>query len=132
MDRTGSSSRWVMAIVMAAEVYIVASVVAAMTILAVTRDFETIAAGLLAPLFLLPSIFLFAGFAQVTATRRWKHVGYLVPVVGILAYLLVLLAMDLSGLNLEGSGLPAIMLFTFGVPALVAYLLLLRMDRRIA
>ena len=132
LGKPGSRARWVSSIVMAAEAYVVASVVGALTILVVTGDFETIAAGLLAPLFLLPSIFLFVAFAQATPTRRWKHYGYSLPVAGILAYLLVFLAMDLRGIISEGRGLPAIMLFTFGVPALVAYLLLIRVDRRIA
>jgi hypothetical protein len=62
----------------------------------------------------------------------WKHVGYLVPALGILGYLLRFVALDVAGHMSEGSGLPAIVAFTFGVPALVAYLFLSGMSQRIA
>lgn len=117
---------------MAVAAYAVASAGAVLAILLVTRGLETVAAGLLAPVFLLPSIILFVGLAGLALARGWKHVGYLVPALGMMGYLLMLVARDVAGQISEGSGLPAIMAVTFGVAALVAYLLLWGMSQRIA
>jgi hypothetical protein len=40
--------------------------------------------------------------------------------------------MDVAGLVREGSGLPALPAFVFGVSALVTYVLLLIVDRKLA
>ena len=108
--------------------YAIASVIAATTILLATGAFETIGAGLLAPLFLVPSILLYVLLARHVRGSIWKHVGYVAPAMGIAACLLICLALDLSGYVNEGSGIPLLMLVTFGVPALFTYLFLLRID----
>jgi len=112
--------------------YVVASVAGALTIVAVTRDLETIGAGLLVPLLLTPSILLYVLLAQLAGRRVWRHLGYLLPAAGIMICFLVGVAMDVAGLSREGSGLPALAACTFGASAMVTYVLLLTMDCRFA
>jgi hypothetical protein len=109
--------------------YAVASTIAVLAILLVTANPETVAVALLVSLFLLPSIVLFVVLGEVAPAPSWKHAGYLVPAIGILTYLLVFVALDLAGQCAEGSGLPAVLAVTFGAPAVVTYLALLRMSR---
>jgi hypothetical protein len=113
---------------MALVAYAAATVLAGLTILLVTGVPETIPAGLLAPVFLLPSITLFAVLARLAPARSWKHVGYWVPASGVLGYALVLVVMDLGGYIGEGSSLPTSMAVTFGIPALATYVMLLLMS----
>ena len=112
--------------------YVAASVAGALAIVAGTRDLETIGAGLLVPLLLVPSILLYVALSRLTPRRGWRHFGYLLPAAGILTYFLVGVAMDLAGLVREGSGLAALAAFTFGVSALVTYVLLLTVDGQFA
>ena len=132
MFKANTRSQCVQSFIVLLKVYACSSIVAVLTILAITNDWETTAAASLAPVFLLPSMVLFIIFGQVSPTRMWKHLGYLMPALGILSYCMIGVIMDLLGQMTEGSGLPIIMAFTFGVPALTTYLLLLRMNRRVA
>lgn len=110
-------------------VYFFANIVAGAVIFLLTGEAETIAAGMLAPLLLVPSILFYVVLGRCKPSQPWKHVGYLAPVSLMLGYLVIMLAVDVSGNLAEGNGLPAIALTTIGSTAVLSYLLLLALDR---
>lgn len=109
----------------------IAAATAGLSILLVTRDFETIPAGLLFSLFLLPSIILFVVLERRASNPVWKHVGYLIPVSVVLLYALSIFVSTIGKRVTEGGAmLAAIMAVSFGASAFVTYLYLLRPARQ--
>jgi hypothetical protein len=110
--------------------YAIASAAGALSLLAVTGQLETIALGLLIPLFALPSLILFIGLERFRPNRRWRHGGFWGPASGFLIYLLIGVAIDWAGYMNEGSGLPAVVAITFAAATAASYLYLVGTSKK--
>lgn len=64
----------------------VAFLVGPIAILVVTFDLETIAAGFLIPLFLLPSLFLYTIFVEMDRFKKYAQLAYWIPAVAFLLH----------------------------------------------
>jgi hypothetical protein len=126
-----SDNRWGQALTMAVAAYALANVLAGLTIFSFGGVLETIPAGLLAAQLLVPSILLYVMLDRFAPPRSWKHFGYWIPALALLGYCLVGVVVDALGYMKEGSGLPMVAAITFGVPAIVTYVLLVGMSRRL-
>lgn len=99
--------------------------------LLLARDFEAVGFGLIVPLFLLPSIFGYAGVELWKPTSRLKHGVFFFPFIALEMFFLFLAFQDFKKEYSDGSGDMALLMAGVLLPAAVAaYSVCLRMRGR--
>jgi hypothetical protein len=83
--------------------YAVATCVAAAAIVVWTQDAETIGAGLLVPMMLIPAITGYAVFSGSSRLRQWRHVAYLALGLPMPLYLLSIVLFPSQGASSDGA-----------------------------
>ncbi len=75
--------------------YLIVTFFSSLSMVILTLDFETIGVGLLAPIFIIPSIFLYILFNYLKPNKNIKDILFFIPVIILIIYLITLYLLDL-------------------------------------